>query len=443
MPSSPYNYNLPVSDEMFFGRQADLVEMVDGLTATPGDSFALTAGRRMGKTSLLEAVERTLLPSNSSQTRMFLIVPLPFDFTGEEIDSVAKFFDLVHMQARDKLKDLLLAAEIAPFTAEVGQPPAPALRRALEAWGRVIVDRTGQRLRLVLLLDECEQIVDHAWTPELYNALRYLLVGKTTRSLIKVVLCGSHRFLTQVRQEGSPLRNILKYHALQVLDRTSTLELISKPTGNILADNIMSSIADQSGGHPFLTQYLMHELGESGFHDVSTNAIEKVVAKFHHKRHDFGDWLGGLGQSGPAVYRLIVENDGLFSEEAIRAATQPNASDLAQVLDALCYHGLITCEANGKYRVAGKMFQEWFMVNVAPLLQQGRVTHFGWQDDPNSLRHRLDDLRENLQIIEEQKSKHVMDVEVSLQLIKQERHTRSEIVDLERRLSLDSADSAR
>jgi hypothetical protein len=58
--ANPYNYNLPVDPQMFFGRQADAANLVNDLTAVPGDSIALIGGRRMGKTSMLEAVRRGL-----------------------------------------------------------------------------------------------------------------------------------------------------------------------------------------------------------------------------------------------------------------------------------------------------------------------------------------------------------------------------------------------
>lgn len=59
--TNPYNYNLPVGPEMFFGRQGDVETVTHHLTATPGDSFALIGGRRMGLTSLLDALRWTLL----------------------------------------------------------------------------------------------------------------------------------------------------------------------------------------------------------------------------------------------------------------------------------------------------------------------------------------------------------------------------------------------
>jgi len=234
-------------------------------------------------------------------------------------------------------------------------------------WNRAVMEQRGRSLRLVLLLDECEQIVERSWAPDLYGALRSLLVGQTTRALLKVVMTGSHRFLTQVRQQGSPLRNILKYHTLRVLDGRATRALIVRPTGGVLSEEVVQEIARQSGGHPFLTQYLMHHLWERGVESATVETARRIAAGFPHRRGDFRDWMEGLGDSGRRVYAALAQAATPLSEEEVRSALRPPPTDLPQALEALCYHGLVVEEdAGGGYRVAGEMFRQWFFTAVAP-----------------------------------------------------------------------------
>src|SRR5687767_9314532 len=56
---NPYNWN-NVSTDLVFGRDRLLGELLSGLPAAQPQSFALTGGRRMGKTTVLRAVEREL-----------------------------------------------------------------------------------------------------------------------------------------------------------------------------------------------------------------------------------------------------------------------------------------------------------------------------------------------------------------------------------------------
>jgi hypothetical protein len=52
-----------------------------------------------------------------------------------------------------------------------------------------------------------------------------------------------------------------------------------------------------------------------------------------------------------------------------------------------------------------------------------------------TLRHQLSEATENLHLIEERKAQYVMDVDIPLQLVKQERAHRQEIADLKKQLA--------
>ena len=59
--SNPYNYHLPVRDDlMFFGRARLLSDLTRRLTQSPPISAAVFGGRRFGKTSLLRKLERDM-----------------------------------------------------------------------------------------------------------------------------------------------------------------------------------------------------------------------------------------------------------------------------------------------------------------------------------------------------------------------------------------------
>jgi len=361
--TNPYNYNMPVRPDMFFGRREDVQALTRNLAATPGDSYALVGGRRMGKTSLLEALLRA---SAEEPARSMLLLPVHLDLTGQGVDSVSTFFHTLGERAQ-ALLDEQLAPSPVDRRVETGQPPAPAFARLLEGWGRAAMARVGCRLRLVLLLDECEHIVEQPWTPEMYGALRYLLVGQATRSLLKVVMAGSHRFLTQVRERGSPLRNVLQYHRLCVLDTPAARDLVTRPTGGALPEEVVQAVVVQSGGHPFLIQYLMYHLWDCGLKNATLEMVHRVATGFCHERSDFDDWMDGLGTAGMQVYQALAQAEETLTEARLRAVLRPTLPDLPQVLDALCYHGLAVRETAGEgYRAVGDMFQEWFMAYRVP-----------------------------------------------------------------------------
>src|SRR5262249_14384236 len=163
-------------------------------------------GRRIGKTSLLEALLRALKAYTIDPNSSLLPISVFLDCAGESLNSVEGFFQTIRIQAEAVLADLwpLLLADVP--IAQKREPAVPIFRRMLEHWGRTVMTQKGNRLRLILLLDECEQLVEKPWASELYAVLRSILVGQRTRALFKVVMAGSYRFLTQVREYGSPLR---------------------------------------------------------------------------------------------------------------------------------------------------------------------------------------------------------------------------------------------
>jgi hypothetical protein len=438
-PPNPYNYNLPLGPNMFFGRDADIVYLTENLTAPIGDSFALIGGRRMGKTSLLEALVHALESHAEDQSQAIFPIVVLLDLTGEHFESVSEFLILVAERAREKHPDLFDDAALETLAVKSRNAPAPTFANLLRSTGHTIIAQRGRRFRLIILLDECEQLIDNPCASQLYAVLRYLLNGEPTRSLIKVVMTGSHRFLTLVRQRGSPLPNILTHYRLRVLSVEATREMINRPTGGCLGDDVVQSVVELTGGHPFLTQYVMHHVWEVGLNGVTVEIVLQIGDRFIHERDDFQSWIEGLGVTGPLIYHALVNFGMVANEQHFRETLQPCPVDLIQALESLSYHGVIARDGDGhNYRIVGKMFMDWFVANVVPNI--GRSVE---EEDRGSLQRQLDVAIEDLQIVEEHKERYVMQVEVPLQLIKEERRLQLRIAELRRRLGLAVADSGR
>jgi hypothetical protein len=360
MSANPYNYNLPVEPEMFFGRHTDVATIVERLTAVQGDSVALIGGRRMGKTSMLEALLRTIVVADGD----LIFLPLLLDLSGEGIDSASVFFQTVTALAWESLAALLPAPQDLPAP-RPSAPPAPTFRATLEGWNRLTMTQCGRRLRLILLLDECEEIVEQPWAAEAHAGLRALLVGQTTRGLLKVVMAGSHRFLTQVHQRGSPLWNVLVYHMLRVLDEAATRDLILQPTGGALPEPVVQAIAAQSGGHPRLAQYLMYQLWGQGLEHAIPAQVAQIAVAFSTHVNDFEDWMRGLGELGSTVYHALAQAPAPLGEHEIHAAVSVPLADVLTALSALSYHGLVVQDDTRRYHVTAQMFHDWFVASQA------------------------------------------------------------------------------
>lgn len=361
--NNPYNYNLPVEPTIFFGSAADVTQIIKKLFAPLGDSVALIGGRRMGKTSLLEAIRRTL--EARSPVDNTLPLPLLFDLSLEQIADEIDFFQRI---AEGVALNFDYEVEEAYQRGAVGK----WFGRQLQRWNKTALNQHGHTIRLVLLLDECEQVVEHQWTQPFYAILRGLLVGSDTRNLIKVVMAGSQRFLTQVRENGSPLRNVLDYHTLRPFDTATTIALISRPHAVPLSEPLIAAICEESGGHPFLTQYLMYTLWEEyGLAGASIAQLHELATHFPQQRPDFTNWYEGWGPTPQTAYKILSQAKQWMNDRAIRAEFGESVPhDLAQGLNTLHYHGLILQNENHDYRVGAEMFRRWFIRTYVPQSEQ-------------------------------------------------------------------------
>ena len=91
-PPNPFQYLLPILPNDFLGRQSLLDEIVADMINDSGDSHAIIAGRRCGKSSLLSALAHQLRPTSIIASRDWRALPLLFDFKHKPFESEGAFF---------------------------------------------------------------------------------------------------------------------------------------------------------------------------------------------------------------------------------------------------------------------------------------------------------------------------------------------------------------
>jgi hypothetical protein len=245
---------------------------------------------------------------------------------------------------------------------DLASAPALSLRDFEEALGYVLdqLDAPGEPVRLVLLLDEMDETLDQPWTEALYDQLRALIYSGELRDRVRLVLAGSRRFLDQVSQRGSPLWNILKLRYLQTFDEAGFQQLAARAEG--LPDDAAQAVWRQSGGHPFLAQYLLHHLWESGITEADAAAVDRLVSRFTHERFaDLDGWARAVEVVGLHAYGILATAPDWVEEREIMRAVDDPALYVKRGLSALCYHGLAIHDGGWEnYRRAGDLFKAWF-----------------------------------------------------------------------------------
>lgn len=247
-----------VRGERFYGREAQLTEILDG----PRDALWVVGTRAVGKTSLLRQVEQLTAAAPERG-----LMPLVLDLEGVE-DAAELEEDLTEalLDAAPRLSAAGIAAGEVPsgdFFTSLGR-----LRRLLGARG----------LKLLLLVDEAEELLQlREREPAVLRKLRRAL---QSREGIRTVLASSRRLWALAEPDGetSPfLHGFTPPVYLGALTDAEARDLLRQARPGSAAraaldDETVERIRDGCGNHPFQLQALAARVLEQG--DVAAAVAE-------------------------------------------------------------------------------------------------------------------------------------------------------------------------
>ena len=372
MTNHPFTYTKPVTSEStFVGRKEEFDEILEGFESSNCESVGIVGGRQMGKTSLLLEVKRHL---EEMYRRTEGILPVFVDLRKSVPDTRRALFQSIIAEVEEELSSLGAPLKIEAAGLYEGLDDKIALRDFEAALGSLI-RKHKTNFKVALLFDEIDLLVGREWYFEFLSQLRHLLTASHLSQSLVVAIAGSEALQQQLRSRGSPFQNALrKLQYLQVLHKADLAKLIDM-SPRFLRREKRNEIVELTGGHPFLTQFILAKLNESPKAGVATAA-----RKFSAEREDFDYWfsqhMDSLTQKTYAV--IAAENRRLTLQylmarveyltrgdpevEQTAAANHLEVSDLIRAsLRRLEYTGLIRADESGSgFELAGAMFRDWF-----------------------------------------------------------------------------------
>lgn len=257
--ASPYVVGQWVRGERFYGRSAEIAEILDG----PRNCVWLLGSRAIGKTSMLKQLE--YLTANDPESRY---VPVFWDLQGSvEPDDLPGDFSAAVADAEDRLDAIGVRREDVAaddFFDSLGR-----LRRALRARGRT----------LLLLWDEAEELLHlHAKSPALLRKLRRALQSQEG---VRTVMASGPRLwkLAEQRDDTSPfLHGFAPPLYLGPLPDEAARRLVGQMQGTgagAIADDdgTVAEILRRCGNHPTLLQMFCARARELGDLERATESI--------------------------------------------------------------------------------------------------------------------------------------------------------------------------
>ncbi|MCP4360464.1 MAG: hypothetical protein GY796_20840 [Chloroflexi bacterium] len=376
MSRNPFQYLLPVSPDNFVGRWPLVESIALDLTFERGDSYAIIAGRRCGKSSLLLTLGHHLRQPETAVDGEWRPLPLFIDlkngnFSTEEAIYAYVLNELcrrVDVNSRRRPKDAWpepVSLEKDWFKLLLAESTL-SLLDFQDGVGYILdqLSSPTKPARLILLIDEFDEVLGHAWTNALFNQMRALIVASDLNERVRLVLAGSRRFLDEVSDRGSPLWNVLKLRFLVAFNEESIRKLAARAEG--LSEEVVTAVWQQSGGHPFLAQYLLHYFWEDSPSGDDAGAVRRLASRFQHEEvaHLEG-WSRAIEAVGRRTYAILAEEDGWIKETKIVRAVQESPKEIRRGLTALWYHALVIHDGSWtNYKQMGDLFKTWFDGNI-------------------------------------------------------------------------------
>ncbi len=347
--NNPYIWN-SVSTSLFFGRDALLNEILSGLPGGVRCSYGVTGGRRMGKSTLLRAIEEDLTNSLLLWRESGLVV-VPIYLDGLTFD-------------RPIDPNALWKRIIKEISVALGDIKFYDVRDFADfvSTCRTLLDRSELAVRVVVLVDEIEPILVCNWADGFFANWRALLSNIPEVSESFAAVFAGARELGRLQQDmGSPLMDVLEWRSLRNLSFSDTCRLMEEPVGRTFSDAFKARVFEHTGGQPMLVQYVMHHVVARNVFD-QVDDVDKIANQFISSRGwQFGDWWNkNCSSSARRVYRRLgdINNATSLRDLVLEFGIGP-ANEGVEVLQHVGI-GLMD-EETLEAKKLGKMFATWHM----------------------------------------------------------------------------------
>lgn len=366
----PYNYLEPVTNPaMFFGREGQLKSIQEGVSGQMRSSFLVVGGPRMGKTSLMLELRRRL---DCGPTKKVGLLPIYLDLARIRPGSYPSVVRTLNRRLREAIASNVVAS--VSGSGHLLEPAGPD-RDETELLEEALSLLWQQGIRVVFLFDADAAFPGAGWQ-SLCPYLCSLYESALGQAVAYVIAIECRSELRQI-PEGLDFLNLLYTVELCNLTEEDTFTLVNSPTANRCTD-VAQEVYVQSGGHPFLAQYLMVCVWEQGFPKTTPVDIRRFAKEFGEEREDFLIWCNTLGEVGRNVYRLVaregrisyseIQHQMLQTGDTTSGHTWGQVVAVRDAVQQLRTMGLVQYTAIDTYSLGGVMFYNFFRLHDSSMV---------------------------------------------------------------------------
>jgi hypothetical protein len=157
------------------------------------------------------------------------------------------------------------------------------------------------------------------------------------------------------KDTGSPLANVLDWYSLDLLEEADVARLVREPVAYVqTSEAFIRRVFQLTGGHPYLTQYLLEEIGT----DRSERRLDDVVQRFLALRRVFFDRIWEqLDRSARLTAAEIVDAGLRLPIKLLDVIVDKNRTDV--LVDELCHNGIVRRQGDC-VEIPSELFRHWY-----------------------------------------------------------------------------------
>ncbi len=355
---NPFTFGNPIKDpEKFYGRKADIRQIINRLLSSAHESTSVVGERRIGKTSILNYLAHPqVAPGLGLTPDKFCLLYL--DFQGLTDITPLRFWQRVLSKMAHSICDESLQPEIKRLVQQSSID--------LFDLEDLFQSASDKGLTIVLLLDEFEYVTQNPnFKSDFFGGLRALaihhgvaLIPSTRRGLVD--LCHSEEI------KGSPFFNIFANVILRPFSPSETAEMIMGYTSGLdltLTPQEFDLVQSLGGGYPFFVQtagYYVLDGKALGLKEASL--LEYVKTNYSLQTDAHFSYMWSHCSESERVTLLALMTLGIQTKTPLAMPTMENITSVharaAQDLVNLSRRGLVV-ENAGMYNVFSPALGQW------------------------------------------------------------------------------------
>jgi len=367
----PYVTGMPLkTDHLFVGRADVFAYIREHLFgAYQNNVIVLHGQRRTGKTSILYRLKKVL-----ADTHICVLV----DMQGKAARGTLDFLYSLADDIVYALDDFDITVTL-PARSDFAESPEFVFRsRFLRGVAEALpAGANGQPKHLLLMFDEFEELQKRVQSgklePEIFPFLRNLMQHE---ECLDFVFAGTHKLEELGAEYWSILFNIASYKKITFLTPDDARRLITEPVAPHLEYDPLAieRITAVSGGHPYFTQVICHELvayhNETQRSYITANEVEDVLDRIVERGEAHFKFI--WAEASPIERAVLLAlADLLETEETVgvdpvqalldKRAINLNGTPLIKVLDNLELGDILTRSGprSSLYRFKIDLIRRW------------------------------------------------------------------------------------